>query len=112
MFEHFFSSILSIIYWMFMGTSSYLVLLALDIDVISYFHMISIYSSSVIIAAASFMPGGVGIAEGSIAGLLTLGGVEISIGILIGILVRIFTLWYGVILGFILLKINGGISDS
>ncbi len=106
------STILSIIYWMFMGTSSYLVLLALDIDVISYFHMISIYSSSVIIAAASFMPGGVGIAEGSIAGLLTLGGVEISIGILIGILVRIFTLWYGVILGFILLKINGGISDS
>jgi uncharacterized protein (TIRG00374 family) len=106
------STILSIIYWMLMGTSSYLVLLALDIDVIGYFHMISIYSSSVIIAAASFMPGGVGIAEGSIAGLLTLGGVEISIGILIGILVRIFTLWYGVILGFILLKINGGISDS
>jgi len=106
------STLLSIIYWMLMGTSSYLVLLALNVDTISYFHMISIYSSSVIIGAASLIPGGVGIAEGSIAGLLTLGGVEISIVFVIGILVRIFTLWYGVTVGFILLKINGGINDS
>ena len=105
------STLLSIIYWISMGTSSYFVLLALNVDMISYFHMVSIYSSSVIIGAASFIPGGVGIAEGSIAGLLTLGGVEISIGLVIGILVRIFTLWYGVIFGSILLKFTGGIKD-
>lgn len=106
------STVLSVIYWMLMGTSAYLVLLALDVDVIGYFHMISIYSSSIIIAAASLMPGGVGVAEGSIAGLLTLGGVEISISFMIAILVRIFTLWCGVIVGLILLKINGGINDE
>ncbi len=106
------STILSIIYWILVGTSSYLVLLALDISTISFLHMISIYSSSIIIGAVSLIPGGVGVAEGSITGLLTLGGVEISIAFVIGILVRVFTLWYGVIIGFILLKINGGINDS
>ena len=74
--------------------------------------MISIYSLSVIIGSVSFIPGGVGVAEGSITGLLTLGGVEISIAFVIGILVRVFTLWYSVIIGFILLKINGGVRDS
>ena len=106
------STILSIIYWVLVGTSSYLVLLALEINTISFLHMISIYSSSIIIGAVSLIPGGVGVAEGSITGLLTLGGVEISIAFVIGILVRVFTLWYGVIVGFILLKINGGIRDS
>ena len=74
--------------------------------------MISIYSLSVIIGSVSFIPGGVGVVEGSITGLLTLGGVEISIAFVIGILVRVFTLWYSVIIGFILLKINGGVRDS
>lgn len=97
---------------MLIGTSSYFVLLALEINTINYFHMISIYSSSIIIGAVSLIPGGVGVAEGSITGLLSLGGVEISIAFVIGILVRVFTLWYGVIIGFILLKINGGINDS
>lgn len=106
------STILSIIYWIIVGTSSYLVLLALEINTINYFHMISIYSLSVIIGSVSFIPGGVGVAEGSITGLLTLGGVEISIAFVIGILVRVFTLWYSVIIGFILLKINGGVRDS
>lgn len=106
------STLLSIIYWMLIGTSSYFVLLALEINTINYFHMISIYSSSIIIGAVSLIPGGVGVAEGSITGLLSLGGVEISIAFVIGILVRVFTLWYGVIIGFILLKINGGINDS
>lgn len=106
------STFLSIIYWMLIGTSSYFVLLAFEIDSISYFHMISIYSSSVIIGAISLIPGGVGVAEGSIAGLLSLGGIEVSIAFIIGILVRVFTLWYGVIIGFIMLKINGGINDS
>ena len=106
------STLLSIIYWMLIGTSSYFVLLALEINTINYFHMISIYSSSIIIGAVTLIPGGVGVAEGSITGLLSLGGVEISIAFVIGILVRVFTLWYGVIIGFILLKINGGINDS
>ena len=107
-----FSTFFSILYWLLVGTASYFVLLALEIDTINYFHMVSIYSSSVIIGSASFIPGGVGVAEGSIAGLLTLGGIDISIAFIIGVLVRVFTLWYGVIIGFIMLKINDGINHS
>ena len=66
--------------------------------------MISIYSSSLIIGAISFIPGGVGITEGSIAGLLTLGGIELSVALVLGIMIRIFTLWFGVGIGFYLFK--------
>lgn len=109
----FFVSIaLSIIYWFLLGASAYLTLLSLGIDTIGVLNMISIYSSSLILSAVSLIPGGVGIAEGSIAGLLTLGGVDISIAFVLGILIRIFTLWYAVLVGFITLKINGGLQND
>ena len=75
-------------------------------------NVISIYSSSLILGAASFIPGGIGVTEGSIAGLLTLNGVDISIAFVLGILIRIFTLWYGVLIGFIALKISGGLTNN
>jgi uncharacterized membrane protein YbhN (UPF0104 family) len=74
--------------------------------------MISIYSSSLIIGAISFIPGGVGITEGSIAGLLTLGGIELSVALVLGIMIRIFTLWFGVGIGFIFLKLSGGLAKT
>lgn len=108
----FISIALSIIYWFLLGASAYLTLLSLGIDTIGVLNMISIYSSSLILSAVSLIPGGVGIAEGSIAGLLTLGGVDISIAFVLGILIRIFTLWYAVLVGFITLKINGGLQND
>ena len=75
-------------------------------------NVISIYSSSLILGAASFIPGGIGVTEGSIAGLLTLNGVDISIAFVLGILIRIFTLWYGVLVGFVALKISGGLTNN
>ena len=58
-----------------------------------------------------FRSGGVGVAEGSIAGLLNLSGINLSVALALGILIRIFTLWYGVVAGFVALKISGGLSD-
>lgn len=105
------STILSICFWLLIGTSSYFVLSAVGINNLELLKVISIYSSSIIIGAASFIPGGVGVAEGSIAGLLHLSGINLSVAFALGILIRIFTLWYGVVVGFIALKISGGLSN-
>lgn len=104
-------TLLSICYWLLIGISAYFVLRAVGIDNLEPIKMISIHSSSLIIGAISFIPGGVGVAEGSIAGLLNLSGIDISVALALGILIRIFTLWYAVIVGFIVLKINGGLSN-
>ena len=102
---------LSVCFWLLIGTSSYFVLRAVGIDNLEIIGAVSIYSSSIIIGAASFIPGGVGVAEGSIAGLLNLSGINLSVAFALGILIRIFTLWYGVVTGFVALKISGGLSD-
>lgn len=108
----FLSIIFSIAYWFVIGIAAYFVLKAVGIDTVSYVNIISIYSSSIILGAASFIPGGIGVIEGSIAGLLTLNGVDISIAFVLGILIRIFTLWYGVLVGFVALKISGGLTNN
>ena len=105
------STALSVCFWLLIGTSSYFVLRAVGIDNLEIIKAISIYSSSIIIGAASLIPGGVGVAEGSIAGLLNLSGINLSVAFALGILIRIFTLWYGVVTGFVALKISGGLSD-
>lgn len=106
------SSLLSISYWFLIGCAAYLVLLSFNIHEIQLLNMVSIYSSSLIIGAVSFIPGGVGITEGSIAGLLTLGGIELPVALVLGVMIRIFTLWFGVIIGFIFLKLSGGIEQN
>ena len=105
------STALSVCFWLLIGTSSYFVLRAVGIDNLEIIGAVSIYSSSIIIGAASLIPGGVGVAEGSIAGLLNLSGINLSVAFALGILIRIFTLWYGVVTGFVALKISGGLSD-
>ena len=103
--------LLSVCYWLLIGISAYFVLRAVGIDNVEPIKIISIHSSSLIVGAVSFIPGGIGVAEGSIAGLLSLSGIDISVAFALGILIRIFSLWYAVIVGFIALKINGGLSN-
>ena len=108
----FLSIISSVTYWFVIGIAAYFVLKAVGIDTISIVNVVSIYSSSVIIGGLSFIPGGIGVTEGSIAGLLSLNGIDISIAFVLGILIRIFTLWYGVLIGFIALKFSGSLTNK
>ena len=66
--------------------------------------MIPIYLSSIVLGAISLLPGGLGIAEGSLAGFLNLFIDDISIILSISIIIRIFTLWIGIIIGFVFLR--------
>jgi uncharacterized membrane protein YbhN (UPF0104 family) len=60
----------------------------------------------------SFLPMGVGVVEGSLAGFLNYEGIDISIALTLVILIRIFTRWYGVIVGLIFMKLIGGFSKN
>jgi len=98
------------IYWLLESLGVYYVLVAFDINTINYFHLVAIYTSSLILGAASFIPGGLGVVEGSLVGLLNFQGVELSQAFVLVVLIRIFTLWYSVIVGFISLKLSGGLT--
>ena len=105
-----FPSFLSAAFWIIESIVVYFVLLAFDVDVLQFTTIIATYTSSIILGVASFLPMGIGVTEGSLAGFFALKGVDISLALTIVIFIRIFTRWIGVTLGFILLKIVGGFA--
>ena len=105
-----FSTILSVGYWFIISLAIYFIFLALEIDSLSFLTIISTYIASLILGVLSFLPGGIGVTEGSLVGLLSLQGIEISTAVAIAILIRLFTLWYGVAVGLLLLKTSGILS--
>ena len=64
------------------------------------------------LGVVSFLPMGIGVTEGSLAGFFTLQGIDLSLALTIVVFIRIFTRWIGVGLGFILLKMAGGTSSN
>ena len=85
-------------------------MIAFDVNTLDYLKVLAIYATSALLGAVSLIPGGVGIAEGTIAGLLTLEGIDISIALVLGVVIRIFTFWFVAAVGFISLKFTGGFS--
>ena len=100
--------LLAVTYWFIISAAVYYTLIAFDINILDYLEVLAIYATSVLLGAISFIPGGIGITEGSITGLFTLNGIDVSTALILSIMIRIFTLWYSVGLGFILLKFTGG----
>jgi len=108
------STTLTVVYRLIEAFAIYLVLLGFNVDIIQYLNLAATYSFSIIIGNISFIPGGLGVTEGSLTGLLSIQGVEISTAIGLALMIRLFTLWYGVIVGFVCLRLANGlaINDS
>jgi uncharacterized protein (TIRG00374 family) len=65
-----------------------------------------IYAASTIAGALSFLPGGLGVTEGGMAILLVQSGhIEEAVALAATLLIRLATLWFGVLLGVVLLAI-------
>lgn len=60
-----------------------------------------IYSFASLAGAVSMIPGGLGVAEATLSGILVFFGLSSSVAIGIALIIRLGTLWYGAILGFI-----------
>ena len=104
------AGILSLLFWIIQGFAALFILWALEINNLNFLMSISSNSISVLIGALSFVPGGLGVTEGSMASLLSLQGIEFSFALIVGVIIRIFTSWYTVIVGLIALKISSGFS--
>lgn len=89
---------LSIIAWGAEGVGFYLILHYLDVE-ISMALAIGIYAMSIIIGAASFMPGGLGGTEATMLILLVNLGATQETALAATLICRFATLWFAVILG-------------
>jgi uncharacterized membrane protein YbhN (UPF0104 family) len=68
-----------------------------------------IYAVSTIAGALSFLPGGLGVTEGGMAILLVQSGrIDQAVALAATLLIRLATLWFGVMLGIVLLAIARG----
>ena len=105
------SIILSVIFWILDSIIAYLTLLSFGIDIIDYFVLMSIYTSSIILGVISFLPLGIGVVEGSMVGFLSLNGIEFPLATAIVVFIRFFTRWIGVMAGFLGLKFSNNLSN-
>ena len=108
----FYASTLSMLFWLLESITVYLVLLAFSINYVGLLKIIPTYTTSIILGVASFLPLGIGVVESSLAGFLTLLNIDISTSLTLVIIIRIFTRWFTVSVGFIALKLSGGLSSQ
>jgi len=65
------------------------------------------FSFSTVAGAVSMIPGGLGVAEGSMTGILVLSGMPKAIAAASTLIIRFCTLWFGVLIGMLTLFIYG-----
>tara|TARA_B100000929_G_C15431735_1_gene394902 strand:+ start:28 stop:978 length:951 start_codon:yes stop_codon:yes gene_type:complete len=106
----FYASTLTTIFWLIEAVVVYFVLLSFGIDSIEFLRVIPTYATSLMLGFLSFLPMGLGVVEGSLASFFSLQGIEVSLSLTVVIIIRIFTRWYGVAVGFLALRLSGGLT--
>ena len=95
---------LGMISWLGEGVGFYIIFLGLGLEPSAHLFALAVFilSFSTIIGAVSALPGGLGAAEVTIAGMLTLlVGMEAAQATTATLLIRLATLWFGVGLGLV-----------
>ncbi len=98
--------------WLGEGVGFYLILLGLGLAPGAQLLGVAVFvlSFSTVIGAVSALPGGLGAAEVSIAGMLALlSGIEPATAATATLLIRLATLWFGVTLGLIVWGLSPGL---
>ena len=106
----FYASALTAVFWLIEAIVVYFLLLSFGIDSIEFLKVLLTYTTSLMLGFLSFLPMGVGVVEGSLASFFSLHGIDISLSLTLVVIIRLFTRWYGVIVGFFALKFSGGLS--
>jgi len=99
-------TLLSAVSLFFESLAAYVCVRGLDLD-LSLGDTIVVFSLGSLAGAASFLPGGLGVADASMTGLIRLLGDTTKAAAAAGtVLIRLTTLWYGVLLGLIGLAVE------
>jgi len=106
----FYATALTSIFWLLEAVIVYFVLLSFGVDDIEFLMVIPTYATSIMLGFLSFLPMGLGVVEGSLASFFSLQGIEVSLSLTLVIIIRIFTRWYGVAVGFVALRLSGGLT--
>jgi uncharacterized protein (TIRG00374 family) len=97
--------LISTVAWFMECVSLYILIDSLKID-LSFIHNIFIFSFGTLAGALSMLPGGLGIAEGSITGMFIYFGLDKSTAVTVTLLIRVVTLWLGVVIGLLLFMLK------
>lgn len=97
------ATMLSVLAWGAEAIAFYWVLGWLSAD-ISLSYAVFVYSLSVMAGALSFLPGGLGSTEAVMVSMLALKGVLMPTAIAATVFIRLATLWFAVLIGFIALS--------
>ena len=106
----FYASALTTVFWLIEALVVYFVLLSFGVENMEFLKVIPTYTTSLMLGFLSFLPMGLGVVEGSLASFFSLQGIEVSLSLTIVIIIRIFTRWYGVAVGFLALRLSGGLT--
>jgi uncharacterized protein (TIRG00374 family) len=108
------ASVLSVLAWAAECVAFYLVLIGLGVPSSWHLLLVATFSmaTSTLIGAASMLPGGLGTADASVAGmvLLLLPGDDMTRGVAAAaaLIIRFATLWFGLLLGLAALALLHG----
>lgn len=94
---------LSTLAWGAEGLGFALGLRELGFESLGLFAAISVYAVATIVGAFTFLPGGIGFTEATMAGVLVAAGMAAPSASVATLLTRVATLWWGVALGWIML---------
>lgn len=93
------ATLLSILAWGFEGFGFYIVINAFPRVEVSLYSAMFIYAFSILVGAVSMLPGGLGVTEGAMTGLLVLLDVPKATAFAATLITRFATLWFAVVLG-------------
>ena len=96
--------IISVIAWSFDVVAVYLVFTAFQVNLDIIFTTFVMFSS-LLFGVLTLLPAGIGLTEISVIGFLTNEGISLSLATSIMVMIRLVTIWYATIIGFITTKL-------
>ena len=95
---------LSTLFWILISSAVYFIIVAFGIEIFEIFAIWTMYTNSIMLGFVSFLPLGIGVVEGSFAGFMAYGGIDMSVALTLIIIIRLIVEWIPIGMGFISLK--------
>lgn len=93
------STLISAVAWGLEGVALWVCVSAMGFNELTVLATVAVYAIATLIGAFTFLPGGIGLTEASMVGLLIAAGMASADASAATLLIRVVTMWFGVALG-------------